>query len=201
MKKAFFVLILTMRLFGVLGAAEPATIQLKAPSAEFPMPLIVTMSSPTNFLIERSSDLLDWRAHISVFARVPSFYLWQRYVLESNVPPVEVYRVSGPAQEIADIQRKWLGLGTTKYRFDFLSHCGCLPGKGNILARLTVENGMVTSIENPVFYPGGAPVNNPDPTQFRSIEQLFSLLLDYTQTASPLSDLVAVEFDGSRFFP
>jgi|SRR4051812_33964641 len=200
MKKALFVLLLAMQVSAIVTGAA-ATIELKRPSGEVPFSIVVTMTSPTDFLIERSSDLSNWHGYISVFPRVASFYLWQRYVLQSNPPPTKFYRVSRAARSIEELRNKWLELGATKYRFDFLSHCSCLPGKGNIHARLTVETGKVTAIENPVFYPGGAPVENPDPSQFRTIDELFSLLLDYTQTASPLSDLVAVEFDENQFFP
>jgi hypothetical protein len=69
-----------------------------------------------------------------------------------------------------------------------------------ITATVTVENGKVVAATDAQAY-NGASVPNPDLSQFKSVEDLFALLLDLTETGQYLADILAVRFDDSRSFP
>jgi hypothetical protein len=80
----------------------------------------------------------------------------------------------------------WDGLNANKYAYDYSYGCHCI--RDYVPARLIVENGVITAVNNPstgqpFAYPNGTLVVDSLPPMFYTIDELFAELEDAEQNA------------------
>jgi hypothetical protein len=154
-----------------------------------------TFSVPaTNrFRIEESSDLVEWHPYFDLFERISSFQIGT-YSLGPSLNSAAFYRISDAPADPAEMQQNWNALAIHRYRCRMTRTCFC-PPYYILTADITVQDGIVISAENGTS--SGSPVPDPDPAQFKSVEQLFAVIATQLTEA----DIMVIRFDAMTFFP
>jgi hypothetical protein len=152
--------------------------------------LIVTSSNVT------TAASWQWRNYLTVFSKIPSFSLIE---LTASVAPQDrrFYQIRAHDGLIASEQRReWTALGFTNYQFRLTRTCSCTPT--TLSGTVTVNNGRVVAVTD-ARGPDGLPIENPDLSQFKSVEELFDLAHQAGEQYA--ADVCAVAYDESLFYP
>lgn len=131
--------------------------------------LVIQAGTDAWVSLESSTDLRTWSevASIATTNRVSLF------VDEVNVDTGErFYRLRVPGTTVEQAQARWLAGGVTAYRYQ-LERVGANQPPYVLTGTVTVTNGqkIVTNALG-----DGQPVNQPDPADFPSIEELYAAL-------------------------
>ena len=155
-----------------LTYADPfPRIDIAAPAS--PITFQVTTGGFSPNLIALSSDLKVWENYLTVYSKVPYFRLVDLATVGGG-EPWRFYRMRiQDSQSTSQMRNGWTALGFTNYQFQLTRICFCTP---TILSgRVTVKNGKVTAVTD-ARGADGVPIQNPDLSQFKSMEDLFDLV-------------------------
>ncbi|HEY6228785.1 MAG TPA: DUF6174 domain-containing protein [Verrucomicrobiae bacterium] len=179
---------------------QPTLVDFNIAYQANPLPqiLVFNSQSPINFLVKESSDLIIWQPHFNLFMRVGSAEIADTSLRSVALADLLFLKIEGGAQSPAEMRIQWQGRNIKRYRFTEGFRCDlCQPPYA---ATVTVENGVVTNVENPVNE-DGTPAPNADLTGFKSIEDLFGKLDRYVGSGDYLLDALAVRFDPMFSYP
>jgi hypothetical protein len=160
----------------------------------------LTFNTParTNFLIRQSTDLVQWRPYFNVFMRVTTAHIPDTVLRPADSRDLNFLKIDESAELPAEMRSRWEARAIKRYRFTEGLRCDLC--RAPYAARVTVENGIVTNVENPVDQ-NGAPYPDADLTGLKSIEELFAKLDRYLNSGDYLLDVLAVRFDPLFSFP
>jgi hypothetical protein len=151
-------------------------------------------------LIQTSSDVTTaswkWQNYLTVFSKIPSFSLIE---LTASLAPQDrrFYRIrTRDGLTVSEQRREWTALGFTNYQFRLTRTCSCTPT--TLSGTVTVNNGQVVAVTD-ARGPDGLPIENPDLSQFKSVEELFDLAQQAGEQYA--ADVCAVAYDKSLFYP
>jgi hypothetical protein len=177
-------------------AQELPLVKLEVAGAGFPLTLNVQFKLGGGDLpLLESSNLVEWHPFLTIFTRRDQPFRLVDRTVEQTRPGAAFYKASGEVTAPVEMEEAWRSRNMEHYRFRFSRMCFCREPV--ILSGVvTVRNGEVVQVED-VRDSAGALISNPDLTEFKSIEELFSILEAQRATA----ELVVVRIDESLRFP
>src|SRR5207244_572720 len=149
----------------------------------------------TNFSLEASEDLKYWRPVLNVQAGSvnPSFYC-RDIPLGPNRK--RFYRAMAPGVSASEQKRLWTEMGIHFYSFRFRRICFCRPIF--LSAIVFVRNAKVEFVKDAFDGQEPIPVAKIDLSAFKSIEELFQILLEAEQKPA---DLIVADYDPDTRYP
>jgi hypothetical protein len=181
-----------------LGQEQAPRIQLNGLGANW-AELTVWQMPGTNFALEVSEDLKDWRGHLEISTRLDSVKLYDRDVSPRS-GGLRFYRVRVPGRTIAEARAAWGAHALESYTYHFQRTCFCTPWTVRE-ADVSVRNGQVVSATNVVYMPSpdrsAQPPEQPDLSKLKTIDEWFRYLEDAQQRA----DTTVVSYDSVWGFP
>ena len=178
------------------SSAEPP-ISLMPAGAGLPFTLRIGTTTTNNFLLQSTTDLQEWHPFLHVFSRLESFRIVDRSSLQERIK-ARFFRVSGSALTLSEMSAAWQNLNIKRYRFTFSRTCFCTPY--TLQGTVTVQDGEVVTVENVVdaINPvAPRPIENPNLSEFKSVEQLFHIIPENATTA----DILTVQLNETIPFP
>jgi hypothetical protein len=169
-----------------IWGAEPASPELILNLEGSPQMIRFNFPGTQPFLIQVSTNGSVWTPYINVFSHLQSVWVLDRS-LTSATPTMSLFKVAGTTQSPTALSASWSALSMSHYRFRESRLCSCSPFIAE--ATVIVQDGKVVSIQDATS--GGQPIQSPPISQFKSIEELFDLLITKSQTA----DILSVRFD------
>lgn len=146
----------------------------------------------TNFVVESSEDLENWLLFRGVSATINNIYL-----LDFQTEEVQrrYFRLIVPGRSAEEMRNAWEERSIESYRFRMKRTCFCEPHR-ILSATVTVTNGTVVNVED-AMSSGGLPEPNPDMAEFKSVEELFDLIIQ----SSGEAELVLAAYDETLGYP
>ena len=173
--------------------SEPPVIILQVAGAQPPVTLNIDSGGAPGLVLDASTDLKSWSPYMNVFSRVRSIRFFDRSTNSLPSSP-QFFRARSAPENVNQLRQEWQGLGYSNYKFTFKRICFC--GQDVLSGTVTVNNGQVVAVTD-ALGAGGAPIDNPDLSQYKSIEELFDIIND----AMGQVDVLMVGFDPTLHFP
>jgi len=171
-------------------AADTPGLQLGTIWRGFPLFSIKKTNAPS-VQLESSADLKTWQPQLSIYSQLDSLYV--KYHDEHVTQGHRLYRAAHPAPSAAQKQTNWRALRIRSYQYDYeYAEFGY-----SVQGTVTVADGSVVGVANPIVYVDWKPVENPSSSHFKTLEQLFELI----EPAISEAELVTVRFDETSHFP
>jgi hypothetical protein len=157
-----------------------------------PPAIVFSTGTQSNAVLETIADLRQWSPLVNVYTATASGSYRD---LESSNETPRFYRVGVPGLPVSEARDLWENQNMASYRFRFSRVCLCEPNF-TLSGTAIVSDGEVQEVVD-VKGQGGLPVENPDLSEFKRIEQLFDILEQETYEA----DEVYVRFEPELGYP
>lgn len=146
----------------------------------------------TNFVVELSEDLKEWRPLLHVKTTNANQSIQE---IALGLTGTRFYRARSPVESAVKAKRFWDDLAISSYSFRLKRTCFCTPTRLSGIVR--VRDGKVVSVEDAFDEFPSKPIANPELSAFKSIDELLGVVV----RAERGSAKSIVEYDPDRGYP
>jgi Family of unknown function (DUF6174) len=155
--------------------------------------LFASGSQGTNLVLQASADLRSWTNVFQAYAQ-PGIDLV--LFLGQNFAVPQTFWRATVGEPLLEQERRWTNQEPVEYSF-YLRHMISF-WEGGVRGRVRVLNGKIAEVTNALDDKTLQPISNPDPSEFRTITELFE---EIAQALKDGVEQIRVRWDPSGLYP